>query len=411
MDKQKFFAALHGGPLFPHGFNQPQVDCVSELLDACTQWGVTDLRQQANVLGQTYHETGPQRAVCMTPIREGFAATDQGAINAVNNLYFRGLIRTNYAKPDPRTGKSYFGRGFIQLTWYDNYKKFGELLKVDLLNHPEWALAKNIAADIAVVGMRDGVFRKGHNLARYFNGKKVDWVGARNIVNGDVAKNGAAVARYSKLFWDALNTASEAPEARIETLADVPPPASARNAPDTPEAVPAPSIKEANLAYVQKLLREKNYYEVGTPDGELGEMTGDAVLLFRKYNGLPLSTEIDAEFLAALEKAPPRPIPAARAEQPVEVIATKVEVVHNSLVTEWWNKLVAAIMGFGTFIGTLFSFLTPVKEWVDQNLAWITKIPTPVYIAICFLGVLFLYYRSQLTTKAGAEEFRKGKIK
>lgn len=33
--------------------------------------------------------------------------------------------------------KSYYGRGFIQLTWGANYKAAGEALGVDLLEHPE----------------------------------------------------------------------------------------------------------------------------------------------------------------------------------------------------------------------------------------------------------------------------------
>ncbi len=38
---------------------------------------------------------------------------------------FREGISKNYALPDPRTGLSYFGRGYVQLTWYDNYLKEG----------------------------------------------------------------------------------------------------------------------------------------------------------------------------------------------------------------------------------------------------------------------------------------------
>jgi predicted chitinase len=47
-------------------------------------------------------------------------------------------------------GERFKGRGFIQLTGRDNYKKFGDLIGVDLISNPELAEQPDIAAKIAI---------------------------------------------------------------------------------------------------------------------------------------------------------------------------------------------------------------------------------------------------------------------
>jgi predicted chitinase/uncharacterized ParB-like nuclease family protein len=50
----------------------------------------------------------------------------------------------------PGDGIRYKGRGFIQITGRDNYKRAGEALGIDLVNNPKWASNPKIAAKIAV---------------------------------------------------------------------------------------------------------------------------------------------------------------------------------------------------------------------------------------------------------------------
>lgn len=87
-------------------------------------------------------------------------------------------IHVPYLKPD----KLYYGRGFVQLTWYELYDKFGKLLKLDLLNNPELALVPEIASKIIVLGMMQGLFT-GARLTRYINEKTKDSINARRVVN------------------------------------------------------------------------------------------------------------------------------------------------------------------------------------------------------------------------------------
>jgi len=85
----------------------------------------------------------------------------------------------------------YYGRGLVQLTWYDNYVACTAMLQklgydlVDLAKDPEQALDPSISALILFYGMEQGQFSKGNTLAKYFPaGGPSDPVGARRIVNG-----------------------------------------------------------------------------------------------------------------------------------------------------------------------------------------------------------------------------------
>jgi predicted chitinase len=88
-----------------------------------------------------------------------------------------------YGEPDPETGKTYYGRGYVQLTWKANYAKMSGITGVDLVYHPELALDPKCAALIMFEGMKGGLFT-GVGLPRYFSLSTDDPVSARRIING-----------------------------------------------------------------------------------------------------------------------------------------------------------------------------------------------------------------------------------
>ena len=55
-------------------------------------------------------------------------------------------------------GFKYRGRGYVQLTWYNNYKQAGSYLGKDLVNNPELALDQKDATKIMIYGMETGMF-------------------------------------------------------------------------------------------------------------------------------------------------------------------------------------------------------------------------------------------------------------
>jgi predicted chitinase len=140
----------------------------------CDQHGLTLPTQKAYVLATVEHET----AGTFRPVEE----------------YGKGKGRS-YGKPHPQTGQTYYGRGFVQLTWLRNYEKYSRIIGVDLVNHPEKACEPNIALFILVHGMKHGNFT-GASLPRYVNQRQTDFYNARRVVNGlDRAKHIANLAR------------------------------------------------------------------------------------------------------------------------------------------------------------------------------------------------------------------------
>jgi putative chitinase len=180
---RKFFYDHVKRNLFRGTLKQSQVDGINHFFD---YWDarpeLNDLRWLAYILATTYHETDQT----FKPIEE----------------YGKGK-NLAYGKPDPTTGKVYYGRGFVQLTWKSNYDVFTKILKKDLTNRPELALDLTIATEITFYGMTKGSFT-GKKLSDYFNTKTEDWVNARRIINGtDKAVN---IANYAKDFYASLNT-------------------------------------------------------------------------------------------------------------------------------------------------------------------------------------------------------------
>lgn len=107
----------------------------------------------------------------------------------------------SYGEKDPLTDQIYYGRGYIQLTWKENYAKFGQLLGLDLINNPDLALEPDNAYNIMILGMTKGLFT-GKKLRDYINDEKIDYLNARRIING--TDQAQLIAGYAQDFENLL---------------------------------------------------------------------------------------------------------------------------------------------------------------------------------------------------------------
>jgi predicted chitinase len=156
---------------------------------------MNDSRRLAYALATAYHETGGE----MQPIRECFCSTDEASVRAVTRMFEKGKIRRNYAIPHAN-GKSYFGRGLVQLTHGENYERLGKAIGLPLYDDPDLALDMDTAVKILFVGMRQGLFT-GKSFNNYFTRSLTDWTGARKIIGYDRAE---LVAEYAEKIYDCL---------------------------------------------------------------------------------------------------------------------------------------------------------------------------------------------------------------
>jgi len=106
---------------------------------------------------------------------------------------------------DPGTEHAYFGRGYVQLTWWSNYAAAGVAIGrgLDLLLDPELVKEPEIAYAIMAHGMRTGFgFANGRKFSQYFIGQTTDYKHARKMVNGmDHAED---IAKLAKAFEEIL---------------------------------------------------------------------------------------------------------------------------------------------------------------------------------------------------------------
>ena len=153
---------------------------------------------------------GHETAYWYQPIREGATRsgpifTDAQARSAVRNAIDRGIIKRDYVTPI--NGRSYYGRGLVQITWLDNYRKYEQLIGKPLVSNPDLVLDWDISLFILFDGVNKGRFRKV---------KFADFVPvgtepthqrmsmARDIVNGDTKREGDRIGRLAMDFYTVL---------------------------------------------------------------------------------------------------------------------------------------------------------------------------------------------------------------
>ena len=218
-DRKTYFNYVRDA-LFLGEMEQSQVDGQDAILTVWETYRADqDPRFLAYVLATTYHETSQE----MQPIEE----------------YGKG-VGMEYGEVDPETGQTYYGRGFVQLTWRDNYARADKEILASFGFNPDCeavadnALDPKIAAAVMFLGMEQGWFRGDSNgrqtLYRYFNDEIDDAYQAREIINGDKTKvpdwsHGVSIGNlirgYHEEFLEALARASAeaVPEPSSEPLA------------------------------------------------------------------------------------------------------------------------------------------------------------------------------------------------
>jgi hypothetical protein len=186
-----------------------QVRGIEGIINAFNEVGDGDKDTLAYALATAFHETGKR----MVPVREGFCATDADARRAVERLALKrgpNSAVAKYAKPTGPYGHVYYGRGHVQQTWLDNYKKSSADAGIDLVKNPDAMLDPKISARVLIKGLIDGRWNgRGYGLPYYEGADDFlsddEAIEARRTVNGsDKAK---LIAGYHRNFYNALTKA------------------------------------------------------------------------------------------------------------------------------------------------------------------------------------------------------------
>ena len=139
---------------------------------AMEEFAITSYLREAAFLAQLAHESGELRY--MEEIASGAA--------------YEG--RKDLGNTQPGDGKRFKGRGPIQLTGRANYKKYGDLLDVDLINSPTVAATKEVGFRIA------GQFWKLNGLNELADQQKFETITRR--INGGLNGQSDRVMYYNR---------------------------------------------------------------------------------------------------------------------------------------------------------------------------------------------------------------------
>jgi predicted chitinase len=168
--------------------------------------------------GRRYHEPVKVKEIGGGNVRiteqdgDQFQVSSTGAITKLTSKAKMGTTDGGAAvkayDDDDGDEHAYYGRGYVQLTWWSNYAKAGVAIGkgLKLLLDPELVKDPQTAYELMSHGMRTGFgFANGHKFADYFSGKSRDYKGARHMVNGSshAAEIAAVAEKFEKILLEA----------------------------------------------------------------------------------------------------------------------------------------------------------------------------------------------------------------
>lgn len=156
---EKKLGELEGDRGYDFSSNSGMIEAIK---GECRAQGIGLDTQIAYVIATTQWET----AQTFKPVKEAYWIRNAEAWRKKNLRYY-----------------PYYGRGFVQLTWQNNYEKYSEILGVNLVDNPDLALDPHIALFVLVHGFKTGIFT-GRKITDYIDSNKTDFVKCRRCING-----------------------------------------------------------------------------------------------------------------------------------------------------------------------------------------------------------------------------------
>ena len=198
--------------------SQAQIESYNCIFQYWQNNKLSDKRWLSYAMATAWHESH------MHPVREGFGG-HRKAVNAAKFAWKKGWTKRRYDLPHPKTGKVYYGRGLVQITWAANYLKVGQQIGMGdrLYKNPDLALQPEIATKLMFHGMIKGLYRveKRKSIMRkcggpvkkyvraklglYFNNRCNESYRARNMINGDLKKTAGKISKYARYYSGGLS--------------------------------------------------------------------------------------------------------------------------------------------------------------------------------------------------------------
>lgn len=159
--------------------SQQEVDALDLFLDMFEmEKDYFTIPQWAYVFATVFHET----AFTFEPVKEAFHLSETWRKN--NLRYY-----------------PWYGRGYVQTTWEENYRKDEERMGIPFTQNPDLALVPKNAFCSMIYNMKHGVYT-GKRLDYYINNERKSYLYARYVINGKDKR--FTIASYAETFEGVL---------------------------------------------------------------------------------------------------------------------------------------------------------------------------------------------------------------
>ncbi|HEV7681622.1 MAG TPA: peptidoglycan-binding protein [Pyrinomonadaceae bacterium] len=239
--------------IMPNCAAAKRADYLPFIQQAMAEFGITSYLRETAFLAQLAHESGELRY--MEEIASGAA--------------YEG--RANLGNTQPGDGKRFKGRGPIQLTGRANYKRYGDLLGLDLVNNPTIAATKEVGFRIA------GQYWKLNGLNELADQQQFKAITKK--INGGYNGLDDRIKYYERAKKVLSKDDTETDSTAVETQ-----PAASDEAPPYPGALLRRGNKGTNVRVVQQRLSDLGYSL--SVDGNFGPGTANAVIAFQQKQNL-----------------------------------------------------------------------------------------------------------------------------
>lgn len=176
-----------------------------------------------------------------------------------------------------------------------------------------------------------------------------------------------------------------------------------------PAAFPVKGAKNNEVvAQVQRRLKELGYHEVGNVDGDFGDATENAILVFQKDNALSKTGYIDSQLLVALTKAQPRTVSPQREGASPEDVRDKAPEAKTNWFTKiagLWGMIATAVVGF---VNWAIGSIGDIKEAAQPVLSLFGMVPWWGYGLVFFGVAAWLYLNGRKGEKASVAAYQSG---
>jgi hypothetical protein len=188
INRKKFFDGYRMNLDPDKKLTQEEVNALTVFLDFVeAEYSKLTVKQWAYVFATTFHET----KATFLPIKEAFWLSEAWRLK---NL--------RYAP--------FYGRGYVQITWEENYKFFSKILGLDLVKSPDLTMIPKNAFKIMIYGFINGSFTKRkvgkifvpNKISDFINDKETNYKKARLCING--TDKADLIASYAVLFEQLL---------------------------------------------------------------------------------------------------------------------------------------------------------------------------------------------------------------